>query len=347
MTAATNTGYDKANGMMMFYAWVDNDTISKQLKFGEHFATGATSVEEAKKRVLTYLKRHQFPRRGGSAKYEWDSEIDIAIWDVSDYAAREGFNKAHAQFDNEVRKKLNIEKGYKGDEFHVVDFTEFTIAMSEHLTAVGQELPSVGLTDWQIDTAVQAIDKFNAGDKKILAELCARFGKTIWSSAVAMEMGSQLTVVFSYSLSVFSSFRGDLAEWEQFAHVIHINASDKNYKERVTAALNAGKQVFLYVSLCKGTKRQERIDFIRDVEADSKMVIIDEADFGAHQAGQALPLVAIEDAIDWIIIMTGTNSDRAATHWRDMAMISVTYPELLVYKQLAQEELATADKLAA
>jgi hypothetical protein len=66
------------------------------------------------------------------------------------------------------------------------------------------------------------------------------------------------------------------------------------------------------------------------------MLIVDEADFGAHQVKQALPLIDKIPQIDYIIIMTGTNSDRASTHWPVDVALSVTYPELLIQKEIAK-----------
>jgi hypothetical protein len=65
------------------------------------------------------------------------------------------------------------------------------------------------------------------------------------------------------------------------------------------------------------------------------MLIIDEADFGIHRENQALPLVDESDNVDYILIMTGTNADRAVTHWRKTtSIVSVTYPELLMQKRI-------------
>ena len=49
---------------------------------------------------------------------------------------------------------------------------------------------------------------------------------------------------------------------------------------------------------------------------------------------QSLPLVAkIKEHTDVnVIIMTGTNADRAVTHWSIDSIVSVTYPELLIQK---------------
>jgi hypothetical protein len=48
-----------------------------------------------------------------------------------------------------------------------------------------------------------------------------------------------------------------------------------------------------------------------------------------------MPLQSARRKSDFILIMTGTNSDRAASTWDVDFMTSKTYPELLVSKHAA------------
>ena len=65
------------------------------------------------------------------------------------------------------------------------------------------------------------------------------------------------------------------------------------------------------------------------------MLIVDEADFGAHKTGQSLPLQEARKKKDFVLLMTGTNSDRAVSTWDIDFLTAKTYPELLVSKQEA------------
>jgi len=67
------------------------------------------------------------------------------------------------------------------------------------------------------------------------------------------------------------------------------------------------------------------------------MLIIDEADFGAHTLNQVQPLLDIVDETTYTIIMTGTNSERAASIWPIDYVTSVTYPELLMQKAMTKD----------
>jgi hypothetical protein len=73
-----------------------------------------------------------------------------------------------------------------------------------------------------------------------------------------------------------SSPSDDLTNFEQFADVVHVDTQDEDYQEQIDEALGAGKQVFAYLSLCKGTKREERIDYLFDAWECDKMLIVDE-----------------------------------------------------------------------
>ena len=62
------------------------------------------------------------------------------------------------------------------------------------------------------------------------------------------------------------------------------------------------------------------------------MVAVDEADFGVHQIKQSTPLIEARSEDDIVVLMTGTNGDKAASIWPVDHYLSVTYPELLMEK---------------
>jgi hypothetical protein len=256
-----------------------------------------------------------------------------AIWDVSDIAKKVGKFNIKAKIDDHLRRDLPGQIG--STEVHEVSATEMRNLINRLLTKLQQELPEVELSTKQYQVAEEVINHFNSGTKVVLAELCARFGKTIWSSAVAVELEADVVIVASYVTTVFTSFRNDITSFKQFAEYEHIDTRDADYKEQVANTLENGKKVFAYLSLNQSEFRQDRIDYLSDLDC-SKMLIVDEADFGAHQAGQAKPLVDKTPQLNYIIIMTGTNSDRAVTHWPMPTVVSVTYPELLIQKEISQ-----------
>jgi hypothetical protein len=51
-----------------------------------------------------------------------------------------------------------------------------------------------------------------------------------------------------------------------------------------------------------------------------------------HRAGQSQLLIDARAEQDVIVLMTGTNGDRAASIWNVDHYLSVTYPELIMEK---------------
>jgi hypothetical protein len=176
---------------------------------------------------------------------------------------------------------------------------------------------------------LNAIDN---GKRVIFSELAARYGKTIWSSAIAVETGIPIVIVASYVLTSFTSFKNDIMDFQQFQNIKTVDTSDDNYKEQIKKYVDEGKQVMVFLSLCNGIGRNERINFLNNLNVQ-RLVFVDEADYGAHQKKQFEALKTLVSNDDILILMTGTNSDRASSEWDIDFMLSTTYFELLVNKK--------------
>lgn len=201
----------------------------------------------------------------------------------------------------------------------------------------------LGTVQWW--KAAAAIKIFKEGGRSILADLCARFGKTIWSGVVADMTGNQIVVVASYVKTVHTSFRQDFGDKKQFLQVFaHVNTEDKDWKEQIDAAIQRDKRVICYLSLCQGNNRQDRINYIGSLPL-SRMWIIDEADFGAHQKKQVDALKQGVKDEDLLLLMTGTNPDVAVRQWadsRNFKDLVCTYSELLIQKNKTKSEIYNA-----
>jgi len=311
---------------MYCYLWEDQDD-KNECKFGERFVlAGQDPATECTRRVRQSL---------GVRKDRFDEgKIKIlSIWDVSDIGKSVGKNHKGGKVDDFLRAKVGYRKGTTG-EVHRLSGKEMKIKVDTLIDSYGQDLIVAGLSTLQYEIGEQVIDMHKQGRQVVLAELCARFGKTIWSGAVAVEEEANVVIVASYVKTVFTSFASDLTSFKQFVGYEHVDTSDADYQERINDAITKGKKVFAYLSLCNGENRQKRIDYLFNVNT-SKMLIVDEADFGAHTEKQALPLVEkVKENPDVnVIIMTGTNADRAVTYWPVNDIVSVTYPELLMQKR--------------
>jgi len=317
-------------GRMFVYLWVDARTPTES-KFGERFVLPDQDPERScKKRIRESV---------GVTKHLIDEDVIqlIQFWDVSELANKIGRNHKGAKMDDWLREQIGYRKGRS--EFHKLSGEAMKLKINELLTKLGQPLPYADLSSKQYEVAAEVLEFFKLGKQVIMAELCARFGKSIWSAAVAVEQESELIIIASYVKTVFASFATDLTSFLQFANYVHVDTGDKDYKQQINDALAQNKKVFAYLSLANSTKRQERIDFLFANDKE-KLLIVDEADFGAHKFKQAKPLIEKTDDKTRVIVMTGTNSDRAATHWKIDTMVSVTYPELLIQKEVTRNAKA-------
>jgi hypothetical protein len=205
------------------------------------------------------------------------------------------------------------------------------LRVNKELNSSSQPRPLLGLAQWQYDATDNVLSAIKEGKRTMLAELCARFGKTTWSGALTIETQAQITIIASYVLTSFSSFAKDLTEFEQFRKLAIIDSASENYKVEIASALDNNLQVVVFISMCGSTKRQDRIDHIFSLP-HKKLVFIDEADFGAHTAKQSDPFIAARNHDDVIILMTGTNGERACGNWAIDHYLGTTYAELLMEK---------------
>lgn len=325
---------------MFCYLWWERDKPD-EAKFGERWVhAGIDSDKDVYNRVRGSV---------GVRKDIWKSKNGekpmaelVCSWDVSEYAKKVGRFYPHSKMDDYLRQFIGHRK-FADSEMHDLPPQEVKLRVDKHLASIDLPLPVVGLAMWQASAAENAINAIYNHNRFILADLCARFGKTIWIGTIIREMNIPLTVVASYVLTSFSSFRNDLSGYEQFRNMELVNTDEPDWKDQVNAALKKNKQVVVFVSLCNGTKRQSKIDFLFDKNV-RRLVVVDEADYGAHKSGQAMPLRNAMKPKDACILMTGTNADRAVAHWNTDHTISVVYPELVMEKKNPRKKYTTTLK---
>lgn len=315
---------------MMIYSWNDQDNALNETKMGDHFVPDDLCLAEAEKHTIDYI-RTQFPRR---ARHFNSGRVLHKVWDVSDIAKR--FNKFRkgSHIDDLIREACLGHPGTQGREFHALSFDDTNTRIDKYLHKMGTPPAPVKLTAWQARAAERVLADVAAGKRTIMAELCARFGKTIWGGVLTRESNANLTIVVSYVLTSFASFEKEFVSFKQFADFVTVDTSDPDYQQRINQALAEGKQVVAFLSMCVGSRRQQRIDYLFGIDT-ARLILVDEADFGVHRPGQARPLVEARKPNDVIVLMTGTNADKAASYWPVDSMISVVYPELVIEKRLS------------
>ena len=319
----------------MIYGHLDTKHEYKEPKGGEHNVPDELSFDEAVKHTLTYIRNDQYPRRGS---YFDAGNVKTKIWDVTDIAKEVGKNYNHSHMDDFIfHGALGIPDGRQGREFYNLDWESFCEKTNNFINKFNQQRPLLKLSPWQYDTALELMSGFENGAKIILADLCARFGKTTWAGAIIVETAAPLTIIASYVLTSFASFVKDFSDYEQFRNLALIDSGVPNYKEEINFAITKGKQPVVFLSMYGKESKQDRIDYLFSF-SDNTLVFIDEADYGAHTKTQSNPIIAAVKDSDKVILMTGTNSDRAATNWVVDKFLSTSYIEL----QLAKKEYLNA-----
>jgi hypothetical protein len=310
---------------MFCYLWHEI-TDENECKFGERWVKAGQDPEiEVRKRIKDSVGVRKDKINDGSIEL-------VAFWDVTELAQTQCPErlKQHGRVDDFIREQIGFRKGTTG-EIHTLPAVEMAYKVNEILKKIGQPLPIAGLSQNQYTAAENVLAAIADGKRTIVAELCARFGKTIWSGALIRETGAHLTVVASYVLTSFASFKKDLSSFEQFRDLVLVEAGDSDWTEAVEKSISGGKQTVVFLSMCAGGRRQDKIDFLFS-QAINKLLIVDEADFGVHQIKQSQPLIEARGENDVVVLMTGTNSDKAASIWPVDHYLSVTYPELLIEK---------------
>lgn len=311
------------------YVWYDKRNPD-ECKFGEHWVRAE---------VDPILDIENYVRKDmGKRKDLFDDGTIVVemIWDVTDYAKKYNKFYPNSKVDDSIRKKIGR---IKQSEVHNIKAESLVEIVNDILRKENQPRPEVRLSTAQFEDAHKVIDGIKKGKRRILAELAARYGKTIWSSAIAVESGVPVVVVSSYVLTSFTSFKNDIRKFQQFQEIEIVDTQLKDYQEKVNQFVKEGKQVMVFLSLCNGIGRTERVSYLKGLKVQ-KIVFVDEADYGAHQKKQFEALCSMVGDDDVLILMTGTNSDRASSDWNIDLMISTTYFELLVNKK---ESLSLAE----
>jgi superfamily II DNA or RNA helicase len=197
------------------------------------------------------------------------------------------------------------------------------------------------LTIWQMEALDKFISLLDEYKKKIMAELAARFGKTLLYLALFGQLKEQVMVVGSYCLTALSSFKKECYLYEQFSNFVVLDLYSDTFQSDFAYNLSKEKKIVVVVSLC-GDKtgnslRNNNARFLS--KFFNKITVIDEADYGAHTKN-CVPFVNLIGKGAPIILTTGTNSERAKGEHDDVdAFFKVTYLDMIMKASMSPKLL--------
>jgi hypothetical protein len=181
-------------------------------------------------------------------------------------------------------------------------------------------------TSWQ-RRAIEFVG-YNLAQQKttLVLELAARFGKTGTLLTLFDYSDARVLVVANYFKSVNTSFAGTIQS--SFANRLRwVDIADDDFEVSLDHYLSEGFKVVIGAALHEKTRLKSKIDKIASVP--DRIVIVDEADFGAHTKAQFDKVSALRvDAP--LLLMTGTNADRAVSKHQIDASLSITYFDRLL-----------------
>lgn len=321
------SNYTISNEDRMFcYLWHEEDN---ECKFGERWVfAGQNPMDECRKRIRDSV---------GVRKDKFDDGsigIDM-IWDVTEYAKQYKKYYKGSHIDNHIRNEIGF---IKQGEVHSISSERMQDKVNGVLEESKQPFQICELPTAPYEAVCEIVSHLKDGKKKILGQLAPRFRKTLTESFIALEMEWDLTIIATYVPNVFYGFKNQLKKYEQFRNVKIIDCSDKDYQQQIKTALKDKKKVFAMLSLCNGSKREERCEFLYSLCKRNRGTIIEEADLGAHKPKQVEVLKKYQSEKDIVIITTGTNGEKAITLWDIDAVVEFTYFELLVNKSLQKSK---------
>jgi hypothetical protein len=179
-------------------------------------------------------------------------------------------------------------------------------------------------------------------DVSIIANLCPRFGKTIWALSLFNEIhktyGNRVMLLPAYWLSVHSSFVNELTEYNDFLDIVQIDVNADDARERAIDAIAAGQRILIPMSL-HGDPAEWKIkhSWIASIPNADVFSFADEGDFGTHTENQVAKLnyifkteaVPVQGRKFVRVYASGTNVQRLARCSTDInGVIYTAYSEL-------------------
>ena len=222
-------------------------------------------------------------------------------------------------------------------EGQVIDFVTNIIKKQTGKSGLNTYVPRA-YQKWVADEVVAAV---KSGDKVIGCELAARFGKTLWALDVFQQLtkeGKQYMILPAYVLTACSSFRKEVASFEDFQDIVFINYDDADFQEQVEA--NKDKKLVITASLHVDAD-SSKYDVITALDDDKKVAFIDEADFGAHTESSRAVLDKFNCSTT--ILMTGTAIERALAGYDVDKIVKWSYFDMLLLKDGNHPRLDTVE----
>lgn len=183
----------------------------------------------------------------------------------------------------------------------------------------------------------------------VISELCARFGKTLTYLELLKRSNSDILILPSFVHSVFTSFKNEIVgkfndenigKWTNFfGYKVIDTIEDDSWSEKLS--LNLGKnKMIIFVSLQTPEESLSKFDCIKNISGERKIIVIDEADFGAYTC-KSNSIISYLNSVGDVpyrmkIVTSGTGISRASSIFLNEEIndvLSISYTEMLLSKR--------------
>lgn len=330
--------YDKTNlNQPKLYRWVTEDLFRKR-----QAKEGQTIQETAAQRVAQY----QTTERKIIIDIIVDPVFAESSADQKFHTFREGFQPDDIIWLRDEKASDEIIFYRTKEKFQTSDSI-----VREALRAWTQR-PSAGRIDLdvRVPSLLMLISYFSGNRKQrrslgklSVYELCARFGKTIWSLALFELSGHQTMIFGAYYLSSFGSIRNEINKFNQFSHMRTVDTRIEGWQEDYAAYIEQGYKVVVLCSLQATDEGWKKVETFYDTK-NVGLVILDEVDFGVHtdrSSSRVAYIVRNSEAV----AMSGTNADRMNNNYFNVCRFeSYTMEQMLELKHALVQDSSIAHK---
>ena len=129
----------------------------------------------------------------------------------------------------------------------------------------------------------------------IIANLCPRFGKTIWAlmlfNQVTEKYGNKVMLLPAYWLSVHSSFIDELDAYKDFDDIRYVDIDEPEAYNSARTYLKEGQRIIVPISLHGDVDEwKAKHQWIANIPNNEIFMFADEGDFGTHTENQVAKL---------------------------------------------------------
>ncbi len=301
-----------------------NQKVADDLKFSEVGFYVWTNESDYAKRIYKNGQTECVSKRFKNLTNNREPLV-IFSWIPSEFAKIERYDQRVMQKLHDSGEAIWLKDSSAGNEF--LYFPNNNPAELWRTELKGKNIRrDIKLVIWQIEILESIIKYIGDGKVRIVAELAARFGKTLLYLVLHSLLNYKVLVISSYFLSSFNSFQEELFRYSLFENWIFLELSDKDFEEKFENALKTDAKIVIAASLCGSSNVDKNSALIKNFS--SKFVVTDEADYGAHTPPSVKILKKfIGDNVH--ILTTGTNSERAVGKEPADAVIKCSYFDMV------------------